>query len=148
VDPLENLHDITEVTTASWWPLAWGWWLAAIVVISLIISLVVLIMRRIAYNASARHAQALLRSNQFSSLAEVNTIAKRFALAYGTRKEIAGLSGNSWLNYMLKTIPESERQQFAAELKSFEPLLYQPVDTNQITSYQKLVLQWTEKAHV
>lgn len=148
MDPLENLHDITEVTTASWWPLAWGWWLAAVVIILLATWLVVLIMRRHSYNAAARHARALLKDNEFNSLAEVNAVAKRFALAYDNRKDIAGLSGNDWLDYMLKTIPESEREQFAAELKGFETLLYQPVDNNQIASYRKLVLQWTENTHV
>ena len=104
--PLRGLH-VPEMI--GWWPLAPGWWL----VIGLIVVGLVLLLRRAASrrneNAPRRHAiRELERSTTAFAEhgdtvrlgAEVSEILRRTMLAYAPRSEVAGLTGDAWLDWL------------------------------------------------
>jgi hypothetical protein len=110
--PLRGLH-LPEAI--GWWPLAPGWW----VVIALLIVALGLLLRRAALrrneNAARRHA---LRELERSTTAfaehgdpvllgkEVSEILRRTMLAYAPRADVAGLTGDEWLAWLDRDLPE------------------------------------------
>ena len=110
--PLRDLH-LPEVV--GWWPLAPGWWfLIALAAAGLIYLLYkqYLVWR---WNASRRLAMSELRRirTEYEAGADVQTLAKelselvrRSMLAYAPRGEVAGLTGNAWLEWLDRGLTE------------------------------------------
>ena len=59
MDPLAQLKDIHTPQGVDWWPLAWGWWVAALLVVALLCGLIYIIVRHIRFNRARSEAIAL-----------------------------------------------------------------------------------------
>ena len=117
--PLRGLH-LPEAIR--WWPLAPGWWLLLVILlVGLALSLRSWLRRR-ARAAARRHA---LKQLDRATLAyaehrdavqlgiEVSELLRRTMLAYAPRADVAGLTGDAWLDWLDRGLPDSRFRQGA-----------------------------------
>ena len=110
--PIRDLHLPTMI---GWWPLAPGWWgVIAVVVIGLLL-LIRGYLRKRARGAGRRHALRLLEQlvvdykqhqNAVAFGTEVSELLRRTMLAYAPRGEVAGLTGDAWLEWLDRDMDE------------------------------------------
>ena len=102
---LSRLQDIEGLDSASWWPLAPGWWFI-LIIIGLII---VFYLRHRAYKHTWQYktSQELeqMRKSLNSEVApeiiiRLSEILRRIAIHKYSRAECAGLEGDSWLEWL------------------------------------------------
>ena len=113
-DPLAGLHPLRAPDAIGWWPLAPGWWvLIAVAAIGLVLLLRFWLRRR-ARAAARRHAlrqldRATLAYAEHGSAAklgiEVSELLRRTMLAYAPRADVAGLTGDAWLDWLDRDLP-------------------------------------------
>ena len=111
--PLRDLH-LPEAI--GWWPLAPGWWvLIALAAIGLCI-LLYRALRRWQRNAARRLALRELRRiradyqygvDEVTLAIELSELLRRTMLAYAPRGEVAGLTGDAWLAWLDRGLPET-----------------------------------------
>ena len=145
---ISRLRDIQGLDGISWWPLAAGWWLLAVLVIMLLFALVSLLrnLRRYPAGSWRRHAWKQLRTlkqqanrmpeQQLAS--ELSELLRRIAIARLGRARAAGLSGKRWLAWLQEHDPAG----FDWTLRG-QPLLtlpYAPPDSSQTGARQLLPL--------
>lgn len=104
--PLRDLH-LPEVV--GWWPLAPGWWIVFGLLLIVFGILLQLYLRMRARGRVRRHALRQLddlltnyeeHRNVVRFGVEVSELLRRTMLAYAPRKEVAGLTGDSWLAWL------------------------------------------------
>jgi len=104
--PLRDLH-LPEVI--GWWPLAPGWWVIIALVAGGLFYLFRLYFNTRARGAARRHA--LRQLNELTVAFEqhrdtvafssgVSELLRRTMLAYAPRQEVAGLTGDDWLEWL------------------------------------------------
>ena len=108
-EPLADLRGYHLPDPVSWWPPAPGWWLLALLGLSLLVLLVGWLVRRYRRGAAARAAQAELAALR-AALAQdgdaaacargLSRLLRRFALVRFPRRAVAGLSGEAWLAFL------------------------------------------------
>ncbi len=108
---LEQLHDIEGLDPISFWPLALGWWILIAVLILLSLAIVWFTYSKLAFRRSWKNDTlkklAVLEKNLSDSPARETVISlseylRRIALRRYSRKECAGLIGNTWLTWLSK----------------------------------------------
>ena len=104
--PLRGLHLPDAV---GWWPLAPGWWLLGALLALGCGLLARAWLRRRAHAAARRKALRQLEEsrsayayhgNPVTLGAEVSELLRRTMLAYAPRAEVAGLTGDAWLEWL------------------------------------------------
>jgi len=104
--PLRDLH-LPEAI--GWWPLAPGWWFLILLAVAGIVYYSYCsirrwrrnALRRIALRELARIQKAYTSGVDEISLArELSELLRRTMLAYAPRREVAGLTGQSWLQWL------------------------------------------------
>jgi hypothetical protein len=107
-DPLQELRDVHMPDPISLWPPAIGWWM----IMGLLIIGVSLFLwarasrernrpQRIAL-AQLEHVkqQYAVHANDQWAIIQVSHLLRRYALAVFSRSQVAGLSGQSWLDFL------------------------------------------------
>lgn len=138
-----NLRDIHLPEAISWWPIASGWWIIFVGLVALLISL--FIARKLYLNKQLnRDIKAELDNikQQFQQTKNKPQLAKslsillrRASISFYPNTDIAGLTGESWLNHLDSTFnPTSADKKKSPQFKSKvgETLLsapYLPVDS-------------------
>ena len=106
-DPFEELRDIHPPDAISWWPPAPGWWfLMVLVVFVMIVGL--LRMRRYWRSPSRAGARELVRikrevratGDDDALAAALSVLLRRCVLAAFPRRDVAGLTGDAWLEFL------------------------------------------------
>lgn len=109
--PLRDLHLPEPV---SWWPPAPGWWILLLVLTSLCAYGLMRAYRRRQRNAARRSAlQKLARyeaeyrehRNPVVLGKQLSQLLRRGMLAYAPRAEVAGLTGDDWLDWLDRGLP-------------------------------------------
>lgn len=107
-DPLQGLRDVHLPDPISWWPPAFGWWM----IMGLLIiggSLIFWAWSHHRRNRLRRLALAQLQEvkQQYSAhaddhwaITQLSHLVRRVALATFPRSQVAGLSGQSWLQFL------------------------------------------------
>jgi len=103
-----QLQDIHLPESASFWPLALGWWLLIAVVVVLIAWLIVKVLKRIKqrkYRAKIFSKFDVLEKKLKTKpsnavIAEINTLLRQLAVTYYPRSKIASLTGGDWLHFL------------------------------------------------
>ncbi|QUJ69344.1 DUF4381 domain-containing protein (plasmid) [Photobacterium sp. GJ3] len=141
--PLADLHLPSPPDV---WPLAWGWWSAALIVI-LLLGLAYLL--RQFYRK--HHAHRTIRKLAFKhihaaqSVTELNTILRQTALTYFPREKVAGLSGTDWLTFLDHQLPEQHRG-FQAMSECWQQALYSHHQTDQtLEQCRTLTIRWVQQ---
>lgn len=104
--PLRDLH-LPEAI--GWWPFAPGWW-AVIGLVGIALGyLLHLYLKRRARAAARRHALRQLNrftadfeqhGNAVAFSSRISELLRRTMLAYAPRSEVAGLTGEAWLEWL------------------------------------------------
>lgn len=123
--PLRDLH-LPEAI--GWWPLAPGWWVLIALAVALLFVLLRLYLRTRARGAARRHALRQLdqltadfeqHRNAVTFSSDVSELLRRTMLAYAPRQEVAGLTGDAWLEWLDRDL-DQPRFQTAAGKKLLE----------------------------
>jgi hypothetical protein len=107
MDPLANLRDVHLPEAVSAWPPAPGWWIATAIIIAGLCAMAFFAWRRHQQRGYLRDAllkmQALPLQETLTpaeQLHRANDILKRCAMTAYPDKDIAPLSGESWLAFL------------------------------------------------
>ncbi len=110
-DPLHELRDVHLPDPISWWPPAFGWWM--IVVALLVVAGLVLWAwvyrqrtrpRRLALSQLQEVKQQFAaHSDEQQTMTLLSDLLRRVAIAVFPRSRVAGLSGQSWLQFLDRT---------------------------------------------
>lgn len=109
-DPLLQLRDIKTPTEVDWWPLDWGWWLLLVVSMFALITLIVVIKRRIEFNKprkEALRAIAAISEHDDNWPVQLNSLLKRTALSYFPKENISSLHSQQWRDFLLASCPKN-----------------------------------------
>ncbi|MCG7495690.1 DUF4381 domain-containing protein [Vibrio sp. Of7-15] len=127
--PLLPLADIHLQAAPSWWPLAWGWWVLAAVVLFTVAGTLFLIKKRNANHAAKKEALQLLQTSAYQNdIAMVSELLKQAAMSYFSRGRVASLNGAQWLHFLDQQLPAKYRKSHGFQAKEAEWLaaLYAP----------------------
>ena len=109
--PLRDLHLPDAV---GWWPLAPGWWFLFAILVALTVYALYRAYRRYRRNAPRRYALGQLARFESEYLEHRNPVVlgkqlsellRRGMLAYADREEVAGLTGEAWLEWLDRDMP-------------------------------------------
>lgn len=148
---IEKLHDIDPLNTVSIWPLALGYWILAL----LGLTLVFFTYRRLKYywswkreaHLKLRHLEnTLTEENAQSIAATLSETVRRIALQRFPRRECAALVGEEWLEWLSS---KDERQFNWKEKGSFLiEVAYAPphvrVDLKQLREILSAIKGWVK----
>ena len=104
--PLRDLH-LPEAI--GWWPLAPGWWFLIALALGLLGYLARRYWLRRARGAARRHALRRLNAltaefeqhgDAVAFSSELSELLRRTMLAYAPRQQVAGLTGEAWLEWL------------------------------------------------
>jgi len=109
--PLRDLH-LPE--PLGWWPLAPGWWFILFLISAILVYLFWRAFRKWQRNAPRRYAlrelaryeaEYLQHRNPVTLGKQLSELLRRGMLAYAPRDEVAGLTGEPWLNWLDSGLP-------------------------------------------
>lgn len=109
---LANLNDIMMPEPISWWPMAIGWDVVALLILAGITLMVSYGGRYYYHQLPKQQALKLLKQYQLNYQhhqdsvlysASINALLKRVALAYFGRTKVAGLYDQAWLEFLNQT---------------------------------------------
>ena len=115
MDPTQlALRDLHLPEAIGWWPLAPGWWLLIALAVLGLGWLLLRAWRKRQFNAARRYAIRALAAveaeyrenhNPVALGHQVSSLLRRAMLAYAPRHEVAGLTGESWLEWLDRGLP-------------------------------------------
>ena len=115
MDPTQlALRDLHLPEPIGWWPLAPGWWLVIALAFFGLGWLLLRTWRKWRFNAPRRYAIRTLAAVEAEYMTSRNPVAlgrqvsellRRGMLAYAPRHEVAGLTGESWLEWLDQGLP-------------------------------------------
>jgi len=148
MNPTDKLHDIQGLEPVSWWPLAPGWWLAAVVFIGFTLGLYYYYRRRQQQTDWRQLArQQLIALTQLSpreQVTQLSTLLRRIAIQRYGRLSCAGLSGQAWLAWLTEHDPQGfDWQQHGAILLAgpYQPKDI-PIETQQLQQLSQAIEAW------
>ena len=115
MDPtLLQLRDLHLPDPAGWWPLAAGWWFVIVIVVVGLGWLLRRVVQRRKYYAPMRYAlrefaaieaNYLQHRNAVMLGKQLSNLLRRGMLAYAPRDQVAGLTGEAWLQWLDRGLP-------------------------------------------
>lgn len=109
-DPLAQLRDWHLPDPVQWWPPAPGWWISAAALLAVLLWVAGVRWRRhrrrgAAARSALRELDALRAAVRADGdirafVAALSRLLRRFALARFPREQVAGLTGDDWLNFL------------------------------------------------
>lgn len=150
MNPLEQLKDIHLPAQVGMWPPAWGWWLVALITISIMILTLRWLIKRYRKKQAIREAIALfsqLDSQAKDYLQQLNSLLKRLCLSYFPRRNIASLHQQAWCEFLTSQLPTKKQAEFSSNYQLLLNGLYDP--TASTLEHQQaglLVKNWIKTA--
>jgi hypothetical protein len=157
---LDKLADIAVLSPPAWTPQTWGWALVAVLLLALAIWLVVrAVKRRHAnrYRVEALQDLSLLESQlqddetRAGTLAALPALLKRVALAAWPRRDVASLSGPTWVAFVREHAGRAGFPDEAARLLADGEYRPASLATLSVADAGRIVDQvrhWIEEHHV
>ena len=148
-DPLAQLKDIHLPEAINFWPPAPGWWLLALTVILVAVYATLLVQRSLATNRyrklAIKQLDSFQKDNSSLYLQQVNHLIKQTILASHPEKDIAGLSGKRWLEFLDDSIDPKKKifSTGAGTILATGP--YTPTVEYQIDELEQLTQRWIKK---
>jgi primosomal protein N' len=141
---LKDIHLPEHITN---YPIAYGWWILAILILLAIVLIVVKIKQNAKKNHVKKQALAQLKNNVNISNNELISLLKWAAMHYFSRVELAKLYGESLQHFLLKQLPEKHQSHFTKlSVQAFKNQ-YQTEAQNKVdTDFQQAVQLWLNQA--
>jgi len=150
-NPLAALKDIHLPPNPGWWPPAPGWWILGFLLPAIFgyafykwrqrqLSLrpIILALREL--------SQLDLKSNdpeiQRRTLQDISALLRRFCLVFFPGQPVAGLCGQSWLDFLKERAREKNLEITDAELRPLLEDAYAPVAAADLEVLGKVVAKW------
>jgi hypothetical protein len=150
-DPLQELRDVHLPDPISWWPPAFGWWMLLVAVL-IGVGLVLGIRAYRRRTRPRRLAIAQLKevkqqytagSDEQQTITRLSDIVRRVALAVFPRSHVAGLSGQSWLQFLDRTGHTTQFSDGPGQCLLSGP--YQPHVTASAADVIPLIERWIQQ---
>lgn len=103
MNPLAQLADISAPTEVSIWPLAWGYWLAIVVVIASLVLIILSLVKRYQLNKQKKSALLYLKSlpnNDTQYAAKIQVMLKQLCEHYFSKERASMMHGEAWLAFV------------------------------------------------
>lgn len=143
--PLRGIHLSDPI---SWWPLAFGWWIAFGITV-IVLCLILLYIRNYLKPTLKKEAKKQLDHIEKSfndngdagqCLSALSALLRRISLQVHS-SEYAGVTGNAWLQVLDNRLKEPEFSQGAGQILLYAP--YQPyVDAKEALALIHLCRKW------
>ncbi|MDH3347463.1 MAG: DUF4381 domain-containing protein [Desulfobulbaceae bacterium] len=146
-DPLAQLRPLHSPDPITWWPPAPGWWLL-VLVIGTLIGLIVWQLRRTKLKRAALLELKQIRAMQVSGEEKIRSLSlllKRYVLAIYPGKEVASLTGESWLRFLDQRLGQPSKPFQKGVGQVFGIGLYGPKIECDLDQLCGLVSQWIKK---
>lgn len=149
-----QLQDIHLPESASFWPLALGWWLLLALLVVVIAWLIVKVLKRAKqrkYRAKIFAKFDVLEKKLEAKpsnmvIAEINTLLRQVAVTYYPRSKTASLTGGDWLQFLDKSGGTHGFSRGAGRILIEAPYrLEKQVENLNIKELIPLIRSWTRK---
>lgn len=145
-DPLA-LKDIHLPEQISHYPIAYGWWILAALILLVIVIAIIKIKKTASLNQLKKQALSQLKNNVDINNNELISLLKWAAIHYFSRVELAKLYGDSLQKFLVKQLPENHRVNFTQLSEQAFKTQYQENFHNQVDKdFQQATLLWLTQA--
>ena len=142
-EPQLALADIQEPVLNSFWPLAPGWWLLAVLVILVLAYGFRYFWKKWHKALPLRQAKAELSLiKDPTQSAQLNELLKRLIRCYQPRHQVLSASVRQWQEFLQQQVP-------ALPLPDLQKLLYQPQpEQTEFALYLQFATRWLNKVSI
>ena len=110
MDPLAQLKDIHLPANVHSYPIAPGWWLLALVILTLVIYGALKLRQYIVKRKAQK--KALKQLSTTTEVSAIVSLLKWAAIQYFPRAQVAALTGESFKAFLIATLPQKQQQNF------------------------------------
>jgi len=141
---LKDIHVPDPITN---YPMAYGWWILAALILLVIVITVIKIKKSAKRNQAKKQALAQLNNSLDINNNELISLLKWAAMHYFSRVELAKLYGDSLQQFLLKQLPEKHQKSFAELSEKAFKHQYQASFHNEVDkSFQQATRLWLTQA--
>lgn len=141
---LKDIHLPEQITN---YPIAYGWWILAALILLAIVIVIIKIKKSAKRNQVKKQALTQLKNNSEMNNSELIALLKWVAMHYFSRVELAKLYGESLQQFLLKQLPEKHQTRFNELSEQAFKNQYQASFQNEIdTSFQQAAQLWLNQA--
>lgn len=150
-NPLAALKDIHLPPSPGWWPPAPGWWIVAFLLPALIFYVFYRWRRRQLYRRPIKLALQELSQLDLQSkdpatrsrnLQEISALLRRFCLVFYPRRQVAGLCGQAWIDFLKEKAAEKGLTISDSELNPLLAETYAPLADTDLVALGAVVKKW------
>jgi len=141
---LQDIHVPEQITN---YPIAYGWWILAVLLLLAIVLIIVKFKKSAKRNQIKKQALTQLKNNVDINNSELISLLKWAAMHYFSRVELAKLYGEALQHFLVKKLPEKHQIKFIELSNEAFKRQYQAPFHNEVdTSFQQAVLLWLNQA--
>lgn len=139
----EPIHDIVVAPAAHWWPLAPGWYALGLLSIAVLVTLLLMVLRRYYRMRARRLALCQLQQQTPSRITDITLLLKQAALAYHSHAVMV-----AWWDFLADQLPAKLRQHYQPLLNTLAEVSYQPPQQQQawLEPYHAFAQVWLRQA--
>jgi hypothetical protein len=151
MNPLDNLQDIHTPAEIGLWPVAYGWWILALVTIIFIgmtVKWLIGFYRKRKNKKLALQALSNINDEQNNGIMQINQLLKRVSIMYFPNVSVQQLYGNRWAEFLAQALSDSQAIKLSAQLQNLQDALYRRPDdkTLDLQEYKSLASTWIKQA--
>lgn len=141
------LNDIHVPEQISNFPIAYGWWILAILILLMMIVTLVKVQKNRKRQKIKKQALAQLKNNKNMSNNDLISLLKWAAMHYFSRAQLAKLYGDSLQQFLSQQLPEKHRNSFTQLSEQAFKTQYQAHVQNEIDpNFIQATQLWLSKA--
>ena len=141
---LKDIHVPEQITN---YPLAYGWWILAALLLLAIVVTVIKLRKSAKRNQVKKQALTQLESNSELNNSELISLLKWAAMHYFSRIELAKLYGDSLQQFLLQKLPLKHQDNFSQLSEQAFKSQYQQDVHNQVDNqFHQAAYLWLTKA--
>jgi hypothetical protein len=145
---LKDIHVPEQISNS---PIAYGWWLLAIVLMIIVVITFLKVRKKIKLNKVRKQALVQLKNNPDASTSDIIALLKWAAMHYFSRIELAKLFGNSLQSFLTEKLPIKYQENFTSLSNKTFINQYQAQNSDNIeqqfdTDFHKAAILWLTHA--
>jgi primosomal protein N' len=141
---LQDIHVPEPITN---YPIAYGWWILAALILLAIVLIIVKVKKTAKRNQVKKQALTQLKNTVDINNNELISLLKWAAMHYFSRVELAKLYGESLQHFLVNQLPEKYQIKFTELSDDAFKSQYQATFHNEVdTSFQQATLLWLNQA--